>query len=1190
MLNRQWMQRLVSSLFCAVWILVLCSAGAFAQSDKSTIGGFVRDQSGAVVPGAKVLLTNEATGEAYSATTDSQGHYTVTNLSPGDYTLTAEIKGFKKFVSNHNTLPANTTLDLDAPLSVGQMTEEVTVSATAQTLQTESAAVQDEITGKQVGDQELNGRNPLYMGSLVPGMHSGSTLGDFNFAVGGGNPYQVNGARAQDTMVFFDGAPAVRTRGNGAIIGVASVDATQEMQVITTDYQAEYGDSAGGQIRMVTKSGTRDFHGSAYEYLRNSAMNANTWVRNQSPTTKFASPYRYNNFGFTFGGPAWIPKILPDSLRNKFFFFVNEDWIRYRFTDSQTQAVPTLKMRTGDFSEFLSTDPHVNPWFPGHTIYDPATCPKVGSASCVAFTGNVIPKNRQSANGMAILNAYPLPTPGYLSATQNWIAQAAHPINQRKQVVNVDWVINDRHKLEYIRTNATYNEYQPFDQGSGLTGKYFIRPNQTNVLAWTWTISPSMINEARATLSLDNVYIPVNTALAGFNRSTLGINFPYIFPASQKAAPGKIPTASVQDNFYSLAGGPYPSHSDGPILTASDSLTKVWGNHTLKGGYYLNISGENDNDQINVATVPGGASNQNGTFTFTDNHNNLGATTGISMANLAMGIADSYNEIGQKSQTYWRGLLNEFFVQDSWKINAKLHVDYGIRLSFLEPYTPAWGNADYFDPASFNPSNAPAENPATGNVILGTGNPYNGMVIPGYSSFPSSAAKHYVLGAEPNPTDCDGTSCAALFAPGMKKGYYNTSNNYQPRIGIAYQITPRTVVRAAIGNFATRMGLLDNVFPGGNSPFQPTVTVTPASGVNDMVDNPGSSLATGIAAPLQITSLNKNLKSPQRWNWNATVEEQIFWKSMLSVAYVGGRGVYNWRVVDINQPPAGATAASANANEAVNYLRPYRGYSAIQQEQSNGSSRYNSFQLAWNRPFQNGFLVGLAYTLSKSMDNSSNYRDILPDSYDTTGLWGPSEYDNRNAFVVNFLYALPFYKNQNELSGKLLGGWQLSGNVQFQSGVPCGIGTGNDSAGVGEVGSFGCGSEGEFYTLNGIPQLLKNFAGYPGETGKWFRTTNPDGSPTFTAPTANTFVHEPGVRDSVYEPGFQNWNLNMKKTFAVNEKSRFEFKVDAYNFINHPNWSMASSSLNPTSGTFGEVTTKATSNPRQLQAGLTYSF
>jgi hypothetical protein len=450
----QWLRRLAFGLFCAVWIIVMFPTAGFGQSDKSTIGGFVTDQSGAVVPSAKIVLTNEATRESYPATTDLQGHYTVTNLSAGEYTLTAEAKGFKKYVSSHNTLAANTTLSLNAPLTVGAATEQVTVTATAQTLQTQSAAVQAEITGKQVSDQELNGRNPLYMGSLVPGMRTGSTLGDFNFAVGGGNPFQVNGARTQDTMVYFDGAPAVRTRGNGAIIGVASVDATQEMQVITSDYQAEYGDAAGGEIRMVTKSGTRNFHGSAYEYLRNSAMNANTWVRNQSPSTRFASPYRYNNFGFTFDGPIWIPKTGMNRFRDKFFFFVNEDWIRYRFTDSQQQAVPTLRMRMGDFSEFLGP----NPWLSGvHQIYDPATCPSVGSASCQPFTGNVIPPGRQSANGMAILNAYPTPTPGYQSGVYNWIAQAAHPINQRKQVIHVNWVINDHHKLEYVRQNATYN-------------------------------------------------------------------------------------------------------------------------------------------------------------------------------------------------------------------------------------------------------------------------------------------------------------------------------------------------------------------------------------------------------------------------------------------------------------------------------------------------------------------------------------------------------------------------------------------------------------------------------------------------------------------------------------------------------------------------------------------------------------
>jgi hypothetical protein len=1141
-----------------VSIFLVLSLTAFGQSDVGTIGGFVRDQSGAVVPNAKVTITNEGTNESHTVNSDAQGHYTVTNLRPANYSMTAEATGFKKFTSVHNKLGSNTTLSLDGALALGSR------------------------------DQQLNGRNPLYMGSLVPGVRSGSTLGDFNFGVGGGVPFQINGSRANDTMVTFDGAPAVRTRGNGAIIGVASVDATEEMQVLTTDYQAEYGSAAGGQIRLVTKSGTKDFHGSVYEYLRNSAMNANTWTRNQSPTTRFASPFVYNNFGFAVGGPVWIPGFhVTDRLREKLFWFVNEDWLRYRFSDTQTQAVPTTRMRNGDFSELLVPG---NVWYKGVTkIYDPSTCPNsaTGAATCVQYPGNVIPGGL-SPNGMAIINAYPAPTPGYQQETgtsQNWIAQAAHPINQRKQIINVDWLVNDNNHIELRRQNATYNEYQPFDQGSGLTGKYFIRPNQTNVLAWTWTIKPTLINEARATYSLDNVYIPVNTALAGFHRDTLGINFPYIIPGN-KAAPGKIPTVTVP-NFYGLAGGPYPSRSSGPIFTASDSMTKVWGNHTIKFGAFFQDSGENDNDQINVSTVPGGANNQNGSFVFTDTRTGLGGTSGVGLANLALGLADSYTEIGPKSYTVWRGLMYEFFAQDSWKITPKLHIDYGVRETTSMPYTAAWANAAYFDPASFDPTKVPQVNPSTGNVTLGTGDTYNGVVIPGYSGFPSSAAKHYVAGSSVNPNACNGGSCAGLFAPNLRKGYVDIENTFQPRLGFAYQPNPGTVFRGGAGEFATHMGLLDNIFPGGNPPFQPFVTVAAAPGnLTGLVDNPGAALNPTLAPPLTVTTLDQHLKSPIRWNWNLTVQQELPFSSTLSIAYVGGRGLHNWRTFDINQPAVGALQANPGKN--VNYLRPYRGFAAIQQEKSDGKSNYNSLQVSWNRRFAKGFMIGMSYTFAKSMDDSSNYRDIVPDSYNTSNLWGPSEYDTRHDAVINYLYKLPFFANQNVLTGKLLGGWQLSGNAQFQTGTPCGIGTSNDSAGVGEVGSFGCGSEGQFYVRNGTPRILKQFAGYSSNKGQYFSTTNPDGSSIFTPPPAGTFNLQKGVRNSIYQPGFQNWNLSLQKKFTLTQTTGFEFKADSYNFINHPNWS--GPNLNPTSGQFGQVTGKSTSNPRNIQVGLRFLF
>jgi hypothetical protein len=440
---------------------LLCAA-AIAQSDFGSIVGFVKDPTGGVIQKARVTIKNEGTGEIRSMVTNDSGHYTATNLPPGEYALTAEAPGFKKFESTHNKLDPNSTLALDANMTVGSATETVEVTATAAVLQTESGAVQSEVGARQLQDQELNGRNPVYMAQVLPGVRGGATMGDFNFAVGAGEPFQINGARQQDTIVTFDGAPALRTRANGAVIGVADVDAVSEIQVMTADYSAEYGRAAGGQIRVVSKSGTRNFHGSAYEYFRNSDLNANTWTRNQSTLTTNAAPFRYNNFGFTVGGPA-VP-VGNNKWRDRLFFFVAEDWVRYRLVDTQTQAVPTTLMHSGNFSDLLSA----NPWYKtGTVIYDPSTCPTSSASTCTPFPGNIIPNNRQSPNGMAILNAYPLPTPGFLSGTQDWIATALHPINQRKGTVNIDLLPNEKHHIGGRRTDASYFEYQPFDQEIG---------------------------------------------------------------------------------------------------------------------------------------------------------------------------------------------------------------------------------------------------------------------------------------------------------------------------------------------------------------------------------------------------------------------------------------------------------------------------------------------------------------------------------------------------------------------------------------------------------------------------------------------------------------------------------------------------------------------------------------------------
>lgn len=547
----------------ALVALFCLSISLIAQSDLGSITGFAKDASGATVPGAKITVRN-ATGLERTATTSDSGYYTITNIPPGLYTVTAEAPGFKKYESSSNKLDPSATLTLDAMLTVGAASETVEVTATAQQLQTESASVQKVVTRQQIDALELNGRNPVGLAALVPGAHTGNLAGNsFAFSQG---PSNFNGSRNPENLITFDGAPATRTRSNGTSLGSADVDSTQEVQILTASYAAEYGRTSGAQIRVLTRSGTQNFHGAAYDYLRNSALNANTWTRNHTTQVpglfpfSQVPPFRYNQFGYNIGGPFYIPGKL-NADKSKFFWYFGQEYVRNRFTDTSSWTVPSNLMRQGNFSELL--DPANVYYGKVVLINDPRTN--------APFTGNIIPKDRLSPNGLGILKAYPGPNLSVpINGKQFFYTSAGHPQNQRKDTLSVDINLNEKQRLQFRRNNYTFFEYQPLDGTPTETPKFFIRPNQTNSLDHVWTISPTLVNEALATVSLDDVYIPVDTAHF-LDRTTVGINYPYIFPAG-KLIPTRIPTANIQ-GFNGLTGGPYPSHSSGPIYTASDSLT-----------------------------------------------------------------------------------------------------------------------------------------------------------------------------------------------------------------------------------------------------------------------------------------------------------------------------------------------------------------------------------------------------------------------------------------------------------------------------------------------------------------------------------------------------------------------------------------------------------------------------------------
>lgn len=1152
-------------------ISLLISGVVFAQSDLGTISGFVKDPSGATIPNAKVTVRNKS-GIERTTTTNEAGYYTITNLPPGLYDMSVEAQGFKKHESSGNKLDPTANLVIDAALQLGATTQTIEVSATAALLQSESASVQKLVSREQIDALELNGRNPIFMANLNPGVRGGS-LANLSFAFSLG-PSNINGARGPESLITYDGAPAVRTRSNGTSLGSADVDSTQEIQILTADYAAEYRSSSGGQIRITSKTGANVFHGSAYEYVRNTSLNANTWARNSNPatglaSTNFTAPIHYNQFGYNLGGPFYIPNHF-NTDKSKVFWYWGQEWVRFVFTDQSGQTVPTLKMRAGDFSELLD---------PSNIFYKKTVVikdPKTG----LPYPNNVIPAPGTAAattmtpfspNGLGILNAWAAPnltTP--VNGNQNWFFFAKHPQNQRKDTIAVDVNLSEKQRLRFRRVYFTFSEYQPLDGGTPFTPKFFDRPNYTYSLDHVWTLSPTKVNELLLTYSQDVVRIPVDAAHfldrtkgAVQCAGCFGTNYNYIFPVSEKLIPNRIPTVNMSP-FSTLSGGPYPSHSQGPIVDLSDSFTWVKGNHTLKFGGLYEYTGENDNDEINVQACATCTNNQNGQFLFTDGR---GGGTGAGVANAALGLFDSYSELGHRAYTIFRGNMYEWFGQDSWKATQKLHVDYGLRYTVVVPYHANWGNMIVFDPTFYDPSKAVTIDTKTGLI---TGSPtiaqlYNGMVIPG-TGFPSSAHNRV--------PEADSGLYNGLFR-GVSNHYSNINyNDFQPRLGIAYQFNDKTVFRAGAGRYITRLGVSDSIFLGGNPPFQPNVSLA-----NSSVDSLGSVGAAAI--PLVVTTQSKAFKNPEAWAWNFTLEREMPLKSIVTVAYVGRRGLHLQREANINQPTTDVIAANPGIN--LNALRPFKGFGSIRRTDNVASSMYNSFQLAWTRRFTGGLLFGVAYTYAHSHDDGSNQRDTVPNTYNAHFLWGPSEFDNRHTMIINYLYQLPFFKGQTGVAGKVLTGWQISGITQFQTGTPCGVAQSKDFAGVGLDSNFGCGVNGQYLVVNGTPKVLGNFGSGP-NAGLWFDTS------VFSAPPTGTFNTQ-RVRNIIYQPGFQNWNLGLFKAIPVNERVRFQFRAEAFNAWNHPSWGGSSGggvNFNPTSGTFGKVTTKG--GERNIQLSLRVEF
>lgn len=1146
-------------------------ASVFGQTDNTQISGFVRDSSGGAIVGVKVTARNEERGFERFAATNEQGYYVITNLPPGKYSLSASVAGFKKFQANNKKLDPNLAAVEDLVLQVGSLNETISVNAPVSGVQSETATLGKLVEGKQLQLLQLNGRNPLFLAMLKPGV-SGANLSGFSFGLTAGS-LNINGSRVQDNLLTFDGAIAIRTRSNSTTIGVADVDSVQEVQILTANYNAEFGRGSGGQIRIVTKSGSRDFHGNFYEYGRNNIFDANTWSRNKSYTgldrpcsdpkwkkEPQCSPesYRYNQFGFNLGGPIVLPASSFNQNRSKLFWFYGMEWVRYRRDLTNIQTVPSLKMRNGDFSELL--EPSNRFFGKVKIINDPRTKQP--------FAGNIIPADRLSSNGIAILRAFPEPAPGYTGpGSANLFEVGSNWTNQRKDSFSIDYYPNPRHAIRWRAQLYHYTDYNPFRGGTNRVPGGADRPNQTTSLSWVWTLSPSLINEFLATGSRDQSYVYVDTSQGYFDRTKYGINYPYIYP-DRKEIPNRIPTVDIS-NFVVMDGGPYPSSSKGPIYVVSDQLTKIWRNHTFKSGFSFEKTGENDFDQINITGIPGGTNNQNGRFEFRDVQSGL--STGLAVANAAMGLFNSYAEIGVRSYTPYRGLMFEWFLQDSWKVSSKWRAEYGIRHTIIQPYYSLWRNMVVFDPSSYDPRIAVEQDPKTGFITAGDlKSQYNGLTIPGDG---------WSDGAHGRIPISDTGQYDFMFR-GFPKQYSQIHlGDFQPRVGLAYSVTSKTVIRSGVGRFMTRLGVSDSVFLGGNPPLQPMASIS-----SGMADYPGGGGNRAYALP--ITTQDPVFRNPESWVWNVTAERQLTSNTSLEVSYVGRRGLRGQRERNINQLPEGTLTNPANKGINPDYLRPFKGFSYIRMTTNDANSRYNGLEVGLTRRFSKGLSYGMSYTYSKTSDNGSAQRDLIPDAYNADNLWGAANYDRRHVMVANLIWELPFWRSSRALKSKVLGGWTASFTSQWQTGNPFSVYTSDDFAGVGP------GSGAQFWVVNTDPANLvlsrgdRKFSENNSDNNYWFKIKTPDGKDAFARPATGAFNKSMNVRDILYNPGAQYHNMGLFKDFHIREQHIVQLRFEAFNWPNHPNW--GGPSIVPTSANFGKVQSK--SDQRGLQFALRYSF
>jgi hypothetical protein len=1150
--------------------MLLLAGVAFGQ-DTGSITGTVKDQSGAALPGATITVASEALGVSQVVQTNGQGAFVVPQLPPGTYAIIVELTGFKKTSKSNVILPVASKVNAgDFVLEIGNVTEVVSVDANVgrMQIQTESGERSDVVTNRQLRDVALNGRNIADFMKVVPGVIAGGTIttSTVTNVVGG---FNINGTRSLQHEYTVDGVTNLNLGNNtGALVSV-NPDALEEVKVLTSNYQAEYGRAGGGFIALTTRGGTSQYHGGLRYFGRNEALNANTFFNNArgGETAGFSKPpYRFNYYGWDAGGP--VPYV-GDKTHPKMFFFAAQEYYDQLVpqTSSMNIRVPTDLERAGNFSQ--SVDGTGKPI----TIIDPST----GQP----FPGNIIPADRIYAPGRSALAFLPTPNTTAGGNAYNYTSQVSSKYPRREDIVRMDWQIADSTRLSgrwvhnydnqqfaYGTTTASWNF--PLTVTERRNG-----PGTTLSFTLTHIFSSTVTNEFVYGAGRGGVTIAPADDKA--TRDVTGVNTPMLFPSANTGS--LIPSLA----FGGIASVPAVANTSvfGPfdqkfvINNFIDNLTKVSGKHTFKFGAYYQRASNQSNSQTNVEA----------NIDFANSATNP-LNTGYPFANALLGVYTSYTQASSKpvASYYYYDLSG--YAQDTWKIKPTMTLDLGFRLSHYEPYYNRIGDGAYFDPSLYNAAKAPRLYHAVCVALPCSGNNVRAMD-------PS-------ITAPPSPSNTLGSFFVGKIVPGsgdLSNGMGLTANGYyrggikgqavlpQPRLGASWDVRGdhKTVVRGGFGIAFDRYQSGAGVGSGAtNQPFVFNPTLTNGF-LQDIVPGNG-----GALAPQAVQGIDPNAKWPTVYSYSVGVQRDIWHGMIVDVAYVGSQSRHNTRRVNLNMLPYGTTFTAAaqdptkfngaipavepglpsiysaaglsfsGANALpIDFLRPYQGYSDIIYYMTDGQTAYNSLQASLQRRFSNSLTFGISYTLSRATttvsDDGTFTSNYDPEAFDR----GLATFDRTHYFVANYVWNVPG-------GSKLLGGgvfargfldnWTIAGISWIASGNPAELGltisgqdAGNRLLGTYTAGN-GAGLQPRFY-VSGDPQSAPNAINIG----------------AFIAPGVND--KGPYPRFYLRNPGFQNHDLSVYKNFPLGSKSRYlQFRVEAFNVFNMTEFSSVNRTTNLTNG------------------------